>query len=70
MNDLLCFNSSFASSIISKVLTMLVHKAGYDADVMLKSISIEHRDGEKIKLRVNATIETTEKDVRKLMKNI
>lgn len=70
MNDLLFFNSSFASSIISKVLTMLIHKAGYDTDIMVKSIAVEHKEGERIKLRANVTVDASEKDIRKFIKNI
>lgn len=70
MNDLLFFNSSFATSIISKILTMLTHKAGYDTDIIVKSIAVEHKEGERIKLRANVTVDASEKDIRKLIKNI
>lgn len=67
--DIMLFKSPFANTIISKIVTSIIKKAGYDADIQFNGISVEHSEDGKIKLsaKVNTTI--SEKDIRKLMNN-
>lgn len=67
--DIMLFKSPFANCFISEIITLIVKKAGYDADIQFNGISMEHSEDGKIKLtaKVNATL--SEKDIRKLMNN-
>lgn len=70
MEDMMSIKSSFMNAMISKVANSMIHKAGFEANVRFHGISVEHSDGGKVQIRADVVVDATEKDIRKLMKNV
>lgn len=70
MGDSLKFRTVFLTSIISKMANSAIKKAGYNATVHFSDISMDHDENGHFKIRVNATVDTSENDILKLMHNL
>lgn len=65
--DIMLFKSPFANGFISEIVTAIIKKAGYDANIQFNGISMEHSEDGKIKLSSKVNVTLSEKDIRKLM---
>ena len=68
MADLFSLRSSFATSIISKIINRLVRKNGFDAKVTIKEVTASHVDADgRVKLHLDLYVDASERDIRKLI---